>query len=199
MDWLTFSSKIIGSVAWPVVAAIAIFLFRNALNNLIGRIKAFDGFGFKIACDAIDSKVVELEKKGDAITERISKADDKAEVIQLSQELSEIAKESARLQIEREKLTSSAPIFPADRGLPWPVAQDLRNIVNNVIRRENLAVLSDQQLAEKFPEMISEIDQMKYRWLNSHSTTNLKVHGILDDKGELTKVGLKHIREFAKQ
>lgn len=39
MDWLTFWSSVIGSVAWPMAAFGVAFLFRRQLRKLIDRIK----------------------------------------------------------------------------------------------------------------------------------------------------------------
>ena len=35
MDWLTFSSKIIDSLAWPLVIIVALFLLRKPISDLI--------------------------------------------------------------------------------------------------------------------------------------------------------------------
>ncbi len=39
MDWLTFLSSIVGSVAWPIAAFAIAFLFRAQIRKLIDRIK----------------------------------------------------------------------------------------------------------------------------------------------------------------
>lgn len=35
MDWLTFASKIIGDLAWPVVALAIVFMLRRPISNLL--------------------------------------------------------------------------------------------------------------------------------------------------------------------
>lgn len=39
MDWLTFISSLVGSVAWPIAAFAIAFLFRSQIRKLIDRIK----------------------------------------------------------------------------------------------------------------------------------------------------------------
>lgn len=39
MDWLTFISSLVGSVAWPIAAFAIAFLFRAQIRRLINRIK----------------------------------------------------------------------------------------------------------------------------------------------------------------
>lgn len=39
MDWLTFIAEIVKGVAWPMVALVALLVFRRELGALLGRLK----------------------------------------------------------------------------------------------------------------------------------------------------------------
>lgn len=47
MDWLTFSSRIVGSIAWPGVALLAVVLLRPALLALLPVLQNVKGFGIE--------------------------------------------------------------------------------------------------------------------------------------------------------
>ena len=59
MDWLTFFSTDIKSLAWPTAAIVALFLLRAELRGLVrtlgNRLRSFKGFGLETTfAEAVD-------------------------------------------------------------------------------------------------------------------------------------------------
>ena len=52
MDWITFLSKLIDSVVWPVSIIILALIFRSPLSELIQVLKKFKYKGFELEFDS---------------------------------------------------------------------------------------------------------------------------------------------------
>lgn len=99
MDWLTFASSLVGSLAWPVVTLIALLAFREKLGGLMEavreRIPAVQRFsigGFEVWTP---SAVEEVSKE-------------------VGEELPKLSSESGSAEVERESIAESlAKIRPS--------------------------------------------------------------------------------------
>jgi len=64
MDWLTFTSSVIGSIAWPLVAVLFILIFKKELTALARRIEkmSLPGGGDLMFGQALDAAALKTEK-----------------------------------------------------------------------------------------------------------------------------------------
>lgn len=68
MDWKQFLASIVGSLAWPVAAVVVVYVFKDQLRLLIGRIKKVGAGGWNVELsekveEAVDAgKLVQAEK-----------------------------------------------------------------------------------------------------------------------------------------
>ncbi|WP_091093922.1 hypothetical protein [Nonomuraea wenchangensis] len=67
MGWFEFIDKILGHLlSWPVLALIAVFLFRKPLTDLIKRIKTYEGLGQTIT---FGEELAQLEQEAESLGE----------------------------------------------------------------------------------------------------------------------------------
>ena len=64
MDWLSFISKLIETVVWPIVVLTIIFLFKNDISKVFGNIKALK---YKDTVLDFGSKIEEAKSEADEI------------------------------------------------------------------------------------------------------------------------------------
>jgi len=74
VDWLTFISKIIEAVAWPVLAAGVVFCFRKELISLIRRAKSIEVAGTKSEFVDYATAMAYLESKAEQVASEPSEA-----------------------------------------------------------------------------------------------------------------------------
>lgn len=139
MDWRQFAASLIGSLAWPSVAIVLMFLCRKQLVHLAGRIEQFDFFGakasFKKELDA-GREASEQLPDGGAVTFRlnIEEVADEApeEAIVLSyRELERVLLQiRAKLDLSRANLPTILKHLVEKKMVP-PAASEVFNRLRN--------------------------------------------------------------------
>lgn len=66
MDWLTFFSDVVGSIAWPVAIVVVILVFRDQLAKLLPSLEALEYKDFKLK---FEKRVAQAEKQFEDIVD----------------------------------------------------------------------------------------------------------------------------------
>lgn len=131
MDWKTFFAAVIGSLAWPVVAAAAIYTFRGELAALVRRLKRA-----KIAGTEVDFD--EALEQGRAEAETIASSHPEAEApayfldetkLELAHKYPEAAVMGAYKEVEEL-------LIKVRERLDLPPRTNLRSIVRRLVERD---------------------------------------------------------------
>jgi hypothetical protein len=121
MDWLTFVSSLVGSVAWPVVIFATAFLFRRPISRLIDRIKKMS-IGDKSVdfTDQLDE--AEVDATATMIPNMPPASDDPA-IDHRTAQLANLSPTAAVLdawgKVERKALQLAEPIVAPSSSAQW--------------------------------------------------------------------------------
>ena len=147
MDPLEFVSKAIDSLAWPAVAICVLFMFRQSLRTLLGRLLHIKGGGLEAEFEKVVERVLQ---EAETIKEpATTTADPNSREWQLKQ-LAETAPKAAILEAWREIEEAAAEACPANERFRTPtgvmrVARENRLLDENDLKRlEDIRVLRNR-------------------------------------------------------
>jgi hypothetical protein len=73
VDWLTFISEIVSSIAWPLVAVVVVFLIRPAILKLLPGLNRVKGFGIEADFGRELEQVRELSDESSTVSPPVTK------------------------------------------------------------------------------------------------------------------------------
>lgn len=196
MDWLTFISKIIESIIWPVVVLVIALTFKGKITDLISNLK-LSQFKFK----DLEMMFETLSKKSELVAEQKEVIKHKLATEELPPEdratitdqLEGVVKEETMLNQRRQQLVST---LRGGRLSPGKEAI-LADMIHEVIGTKRAASIPESMLMSLFPILAREIRAGKHPGHNGGSLTALWGAGIIDESDQLTSTGAALIKTMA--
>lgn len=118
MDWITFLSELIDSVAWPILIIILAFIFRSPLSELIKVLKSLKYRDLELEFDSEVKKLRSEIAKTLPDKERIDEEtkDEKSKLLQLSNISPQAAILDSWSQVEKEAFLAVQRLKPELAG-----------------------------------------------------------------------------------
>jgi hypothetical protein len=198
MDYLTFISKILESLAWPTVAVVTVFCFKDKLNSLLHGMKLTS---VKILDNEATLTMIESSKKAVAAEKEVIKQE--MESTELPEE--KRAETLSRFEdaVRREYTLDNYAHFLTNHlqntHLSLGRQQILQTLITDVIGIENAISLPEEEMVKKSKGWIKEIRRGDHApaGLNDGALTGLRSVALIDDDDRLTTLGAAIIKSVA--
>ena len=180
MNWLDFFSNIVASLSWPIVALVAIFVFRDAIRKLLARLLRLKGGGVEAEFEKALDRVEEAAERIEApIQKKLRVSEEPREA--KYRKLCEASPSAAIGEAWREIELAAADIAPPEKGFRTPVGlvrflkseglldeislvllEDLRDMRNRMTHNKSVTLSSEEAfsfclVAMKIADLIRRI------------------------------------------
>lgn len=108
MDWLTFTSNIINSIAWPLTVVFGIYIMRDKVGELLPRLKRFKHKDTEVEFVQAVEELAQERDQGEQAAPQEPKSDELIEQFDFLMKLANVSPRSAVLESFRTLETAAA-------------------------------------------------------------------------------------------
>lgn len=218
MDYKTLLSSIIDSAAWPLAFLLSVYWLKDKIGELLPRINRIRHKDTQVdftveekASESIEeestSNLAQLQEyKEQLISSETLREQEKRElmnkVIQLTDRAAEL--DAQRKEIEQKVWSATEPyhIFFEHHGGKLSEGRRfiVQTIIQNLLNIDTVISSPPNNIIQEFSKLAPEIRANKYIniGLNGGALTGLRSAGILDNKDQLTVLGVSILKSVAK-
>jgi hypothetical protein len=192
VDFTTALTKIVEALAWPATVLVAVFMFRNKIDGLLDRIKAFKGWGAEVELEEkIQIAKAEAVVAGQKVVEAANAPAEQRE---------QVITQFVRAQKEVDKLVNQRLYLGSKlrgNGLTEGRERILREFIR-VLGPGRIVELSHEDLRKKWPSLLKEA-QKKSPQLHHGAMLGLQSVGLIDNSDQLTVLGSEIFAVLARE
>jgi hypothetical protein len=196
VDYLTFITKLIEFLAWPIVTLIAALSFRSKIEELIPRLlKAkFKDLEFEFLKTSVES--LEAEQKVSFLRVELENASGQSAPprAQVASAFEIAVREAAELEARKQYL--SGQLFGSK------LTTGRESILINLVDRcgiNRIAAMTETDLVHDWEKLVSEVRESTPYYVNPGAFTGLRSVGIVDEHNQLTQTGAAILNTIARQ